>query len=248
VRLPAPAPALAALAALALTGSLTGCQTSAEKSARLEREAKLHPAAKTAPGLSIARTSRDVKVVTATVLSGSEGDAAVVTLANTSPHALANVPLQITVHDGAGATVYTNTTPGLGHTLTSVPLLEPHGRLVWVDDQVQASQNAATGVAARAGEVAAVAGAVPHISAHGVKLYEDQVNGVGAEGEVVNSSSVTQKELVIYAVATKGGRVVAAGRAILPQAPPGATHFQVFFVGDPKGASLHVSAPATTLH
>jgi hypothetical protein len=234
--------------ALALVAfALSGCESSQEKSAKLERQAKLHPVAAQTPGLSIARTSRDVKVLSATVLGGSEGDAVVVKLENTSSHALANVPLQITVRDSAGASVYTNTAAGLGHTLISAPLLGPHGQLVWVDDQVQASGRTAASVTARAWEAPSASGALPRISVHAVKPFEDQVNGVGAEGEVVNGSQITQKELVVYAVASKGGRIVAAGRAILPQAPPGATRFQVFFVGEPKGASLQVAAPPTTL-
>jgi hypothetical protein len=59
---------------------------------------------------------------------------------------------------------------------------------------------------------------------------------------------VTQLELVVYAVARRGGRIAAAGRAIVPQAPAGAsTPFQVFFIGDPKGAQLSLTAPPTTL-
>jgi hypothetical protein len=58
---------------------------------------------------------------------------------------------------------------------------------------------------------------------------------------------VAQHHLVVFAVARKGGRIVASGRAVLPEVPPGASvPFQVYFVGDPSGAQIETSAPATT--
>ena len=43
------------------------------------------------------------------------------------------------------------------------------------------------------------------------------------------------------------GKIVAAGRAVLAEVKPGTSvPFQAFFVGDPKGAKLEASAPATT--
>ena len=54
--------------------------------------------------------------------------------------------------------------------------------------------------------------------------------------------------LVVYAIVRRGAQVVAAGRAIVPEAPAGAsTHFQLFFIGDPKGGSLVIDAPPSTL-
>ena len=51
----------------------------------------------------------------------------------------------------------------------------------------------------------------------------------------------------MFGVARRAGRIVAAGRAVLPELPAGSRlPFQIFFVGDPHGAQLQVSAPATT--
>ncbi|HYM55368.1 MAG TPA: hypothetical protein VES97_08400, partial [Solirubrobacteraceae bacterium] len=94
----------------------------------------------------------------------------------------------------------------------------------------------------------AAAGAIPRISVQGTRLYEDPTNGVGAEGTVVNHSAIGQRELVVYAVARRGGRIVAAGRAVVPVLAPNLpTRFQVFFVGSPQGAQLAFEAPPTTL-
>jgi hypothetical protein len=52
---------------------------------------------------------------------------------------------------------------------------------------------------------------------------------------------------VVFGVARHGDRVVAAGRAVLPQLAAGASaRFEVFLVGDARGARLHLSAPPTS--
>jgi hypothetical protein len=59
---------------------------------------------------------------------------------------------------------------------------------------------------------------------------------------------ITQTNLVIYGVARRGGRIVAAGRAELSSVPAGGeVPFEMYFVGEPKGASPEMSSPASTL-
>jgi hypothetical protein len=240
-----------ALAALALT--LTGCETTAEKSAKLERAAKEKVSASGQSanlgqhGLSITRLSTKVRVIGTTILHSSEGDAAVITLRNVSDEALQDVPIAITAKTGSGRTVYTNAAPGLARGLVSVPLIPSHGTLSWIDDQVQASATP-TSVIAKIGEGTPTTGAIPRLSVADVHLSEDATSGAGAEGNVVNRSSVTQQELIVYAVARRGGKILAAGRAVLPQAPAGAsTRFQLYFIGSPTGGKLELSAPPSTL-
>lgn len=240
-------------AALALAAlALTGCETTAEKSAKLEKvaeqrereDAKARVLAHKA--LSIAHVSSKVLVGASAVLHTSEGAAAVVTLHNISATTFRDVPIQIAVKSASGATVYANNTPGLGAGLTSAPLVPAHGTFTWIDDQVQASATPAR-VSARVGEGVAIAGPPPRLSIDGTHLGEGSGGGPSLEGNLVNRSSVAQEELVIYAVARKGAAVVAAGRAIVQSAAPGSsTRFQLFFVGNPQGARLEVLAPPTT--
>jgi hypothetical protein len=233
----------AALVLVAL--ALAGCETTAEKSAKLERQARQQRAHQPPPakGLSITRQNADVKVEQTAIVHSSEGNAAVVTLRNTSARTLQDVPIAITVRDAAGSTLYTNSTAGLAHSLVSVPLLAAHGQVIWVDDQVQATGTPAS-VTARVGQAAAATGAIPPIIVQGAHLGEAE----GAEGTVVNHSRVSQTELVVDAIARRAGKIVAAGRAVLPQLPPATpTRFQVFFIGDPRGAQLAFSAPPSTL-
>ncbi len=229
--------------------ALSGCQTTAQQSAKVERIAKREQreAAKRAPhGLSISRQSTKVELAAATVLHSSEGDAVALTLHNVSATTLARVPVEITVKDARGSTLYTNDTPGLATVLVSAPLIPAHGAAVWIDDQIQAS-GVPVSVTAKIGEGAAVAGATPQLSVQDAHLSEEGGSNPGVEGTVVNHSAVTQHELVVNALALRGGHVVAAGRAVLAQAPSGSTHFQLYFIGKPRGAQLALSVHAGTL-
>jgi hypothetical protein len=87
----------------------------------------------------------------------------------------------------------------------------------------------------------------PNIAVTGVHIAENS-SAVNAEGAAVNRSSVAQQELVVFAIDLCAGKMLAAERAVLPNASANSsTQFQVVFIGNPKGASLQVSAPPTTL-
>ena len=242
------------LAALVLAAlALSACETNQERSAKLEKTAKQRERAAVARRtlaervLTITRQSTKVRVTATAVLSSSEGAAAVVSLHNVSNTSLRDIPIQIHVLDSHGAPIYTNDTPGLAPALVSAPLLPAHATLTWVDDQVQASGTPSS-VSVKVGEGTPATGATPSLVVEGARQYEDQTSGPAAEGSIVNHSAVTQQELVVYAIARRAGKILAAGRAILPTVPAGAsTRFQIFFIGDPRGGSLEVNAPATTL-
>ncbi len=240
-RRPGAALAPAALAILALV-VLTGCETTAEKSARLARLAK--PAQVAQKGLSITRESRTIRVLSTAAVRGSQGTAAVVTLVNTSAQAQRHVPIAISVEDTHGKAVYANDVPGLAASLTSIALIPAHSQISWVDDQIEAK---GTRVRAKVGEGSALAAPTASLVVRKARLADDPGGGTDAEGTVVNPSATDQGELVIYAVARRGGHIVAAGRAALETlAARSSAPFQLFFVGDPRNAQLQFSAPATT--
>jgi hypothetical protein len=231
---------LAALLALALAG----CETTAQKSARLERSAKRVALSRT--GLVIARTSREVKIVRSQTISTPEGAAALVTVHNSSARALRAVPLAVTITDASGSRAYDNSAPGLEAALTSIASLAPGATLTWVDDQVP-SLSGATRTIARAGEGVRVPGALPRLSISAIERIEDPTNGSGAGATLTNDSDLAQGSVVVFALALRGGRVVAAGRALVREVPAhGSTPFQVYFLGDPSGARIELYAPATT--
>ena len=235
----------AAIVAVALLAplALSGCETTAEKSARLEKSA--HHTRLAEHGLSIATPNADIRVLDAILVHGGEGAAAVVTLRNDSSRTLRDVPIEITVKDAHGSTLFQNNAPGLEPALTSLESLPANGEAVWVDDQVPAN-GAPASVSAIAGVAPAVNGPVPRLQARDVRLSEEN-GSVEAAGTVRNRSNVTQQNLVVYVLARRAGKIVAAGRAVLPEVAGGASApFQAFLTGNSAGARLEASAPAST--
>ncbi len=226
------------LAALALSG----CETTQEESAKLEKTAKHFALAH--KGLTIARASTQVQVLGAGVVHSTEGAAAAVTVRNSSSHTLDAVPIAITVKNVHGQTLYQNNAPGLEAGLTSISSLPAHGTVTWVDDQVPSSGQPVS-VSAIVGETPAASGPEPRIEIVGTHLAEASTGEVA--GTVHNGSSVAQQKLVVYVVARRAGAIVAAGRAVLAEVATGASvPFQAFLVGAPAGARLEASAPAST--
>ena len=236
------APSALALVSLALV--CCGCQSTQEKSAELEKAAKHERLA--LEGVSVSSENPSVWVLASAVLHSSEVTAVVVTMRNTSARALENAPIEITVRDAKGAVLFKNDQPGEAPSLTKVSLLEPGAQTTWIDDQVQVS-GAPTSASALVGQATPASGAVPPMSVSHVHAGGETGSEAGAPGTVTNHSSVTQQSLVVNAVARRGAKIVAAGRAILPEVAPGASlPFQIFFVGDVSGARIETSAPATT--
>jgi hypothetical protein len=228
-----------ALAALAL--ALAGCETTQEKSEKLERQAKHLKLNE--KGLSITHVSTVVKVIGIGSVHSSEGAAVAVTVRNGSARTLRAVPIAVTANDASGPS-YQNDAPGLEAALTALPSLAPHATVTWVDDQLPAG-SAPTSVTARVGEAPAVRGAAPRIAVTGAHL-ESEPSGAVATGTVSNDSAVEQKPLVVFVVARRGEHVVAAGRAVLPElAAHSSTRFQAFLIGEGSGR-LEVAAPPTT--
>jgi hypothetical protein len=237
----------AALVALVLAPALAGCETTQEKSAQLERAAlRERKATVAAAGLRIAHPNTRVRVVSETLLHGSEGAAAAVTVRNESARGLRSVPIAIEARDRSGAVVYSNTAGGVAASLTQISYLPPRATFTWVDDQVQGAT--ASSLSVKVGEAQPASGRVPALAVSGVKRFEDPANGPGAEGTVSNRSTLEQHELALYVVARRGGTVTAAGRAVVPLLAPGqSTRFQAFFVGNPQGGTIEVQAPPSTL-
>jgi hypothetical protein len=231
------------LAGVITIGAVCGCQTTAEHSAELEKSAKHERLA--LQGVSISREDPSVRVLASTLLHSSAGTAVVVRLRNTSKHTLVNAPIEITVRDAKAGVLFQNNQSGADPALTRVSLLEAGRETVWVDDQVQAA-GVPVSASAVVGRGAQAPGSVPRMSVSGTKA-SGEGEEAGATGTVTNGSKVTQAHLVVYAIAHRGARIVAAGRAVLPEVAPGASvSFQAYFVGDPSGAQIEANAPPST--
>lgn len=237
---PRPFGALVAIAAVALVATGTGCETTAQKSARIAEE--LGPV-KEEKGLKISRASEDVKVVATTVLSDREGAAVVVEVRNSSGRALADVPIAIDVRDAAGASVYRNDLAGLETALTAIPYVPANGSAIWVNDQVLATGKPADAKVTIGAGGTPVSGPLPKFSATPPRLDGDPYSGIVAGGTVENESGAKNDRVLIYAVARQGGKVVAAGRGALEKVKQERKPlpYNVYFIGDPRGAEVEVT-------
>jgi hypothetical protein len=234
----------AAVAALAAGTLASACESTQSKSEKLAKEAKKVIQAK---GLTVTRLNPDVSVISTAVIHDANGTAAVVELRNKTSKPLVALPLAIEVTDSAGRSLFKNNASGLAPSLVQAALIPPRGKLTWVDDQVQVSADPHA-VKAKVGiPPKATPGTPPEIVVGAPHFETDEISGLAAVGRVTNKSKIAQRKLTIFVVARKGGRVVAAGRGQIDRVKAGrSAPYQVFFIGNPKGAQLTVSAPPTT--
>jgi hypothetical protein len=231
---------------LAASSLLTACESTQDKAKKVQAEAVAQLAAAAQP-LTIPKQNKDVKVVSSTLLHDQYGDAIAVELRNTSKQAQVNFPIIVDVLGSNRKTVYENNLAGLEPNLNHVPLIEPGQTITWINDQLNIDAPAKSATV-KVGESTGKAPAkVPQIDL-GKTVVENDPDGIVAKGTVTNKSQIDQTSLVIFAVARSGGKIVAAGRAVVKKLKVGKPfHYQLFFIGDPKGAQLEVAAPPTTL-
>jgi hypothetical protein len=237
---------LSSLLAGLLVLALVGCESTQERSARLRaRAARI--ARQQQQGVTVARQNPNVEILSKQLISGPDHGALVVTLRNTTSRPLVALPLSFAIKDAQGKQIFSNATPGLQTSLVTINLLPAHGRAVWVDDQIFATQGRSADV--RVGDPRQQPPArLPRIEvSRRLTVQRDETGSSEAVGRVTNRSALDQRQLVIYVVGRSGSRIVAAGRAIIPRLRPGGTApLHAFLVGDPSGARLTTAvAPAT---
>jgi hypothetical protein len=229
-----------AVAAVGVALVTTGCQSTQSKSAEIGAE--LGPVQQE-EGLKISKPSKDVKVVSSTLLTDSAGSAVVVVVRNGSNRGLANVPIGIDVLDAKGRSLYKNDLAGLEPALTSIPFVAAGKETTWVHDQVLA-----TGKPKRVKVVVGeggtpFSGEVPEFTVSEPKLEGDPYSGVVAGGNAENKSGEKIDRLLLYAVARDGDKVIAAGRGAIEKIKPEPKPlpYNVYFIGDPSGGDVEMT-------
>jgi hypothetical protein len=231
---------LAAVGLLAVTG-LGGCESTQSRSAELEKEGE--SALSIQAGLKIKKESTDVEVTSSTLLTDPYGSAVVVGLHNSSDKNLVDVPILIDVLDAKGKSVYSNDIPGIEPALAAVPYIPAGGDAQWVNDQVQTTGKPKSVKVKVGASTDSYSGPIPEIDVSKPTIEGDPVSGIEAKGTVVNRTGKDQERLLLYAIGTRGGQVVAAGRGALEHLK-GTTkplHYNIFFIGDPKGTDVEVT-------
>jgi hypothetical protein len=223
---------------------LAACDSTQEKAERLQKSGSK---AFSAEGLKVTKVSKDVKVRDTALFTDENGTAVAVQLENTSRKTLHNVPIAVNVLNPRGKSVYKNDFPGLDRALVGIAILRPGETSTWVNDQVLATGKPAK-VKVKVGQAGPAPGALPRVDITSPKFEQDPVSGLSVVGRAHNRSDVLQRQLTLYAVARRGGRIVAAGRGGIERLRPGRREgYQIFFIGNPKDAKVELAAPPTTL-
>jgi hypothetical protein len=187
-------------------------------------------------------------VVEKRVLQDENGTAAVIVLRSRATAPLHGVPVEIEVAGAGGKTLFKNDQPGIDPALVGPSVLLPGKEFAWVNDQVVATAKAVSVNATPGAPKDRPSGELPRIEVTAPRLQGDPVSGIQATGTVTNRSQVEQTDLVLYCVARRDERIVAAGRGAIPKLKPGKRlPYHVFFIGNPRGAKLSIEAPPTVL-
>lgn len=227
--------------------ALGACESSQAKSARLEKTGK-NKAQLTTVTAGVANTA--VKVLDKTLLTSDAGKAVVLKLQNTGAEDEVRIPLVLTVKDGAGKALFKNDIKGLQPSLQELAFLGKGDTAYWVNDQILAGVPPKS-VDVQVGRAKGTAPRkLPKVTLGTPRLTSD-TTGAYATAEIRNESKIPQIDIPIFAVALKGDKVVAAGRAIIEKLPPAPTKkpvfYKIFFIGNPKGAKLEVHVAPTVL-
>lgn len=229
--------------------ALGACESSQTKSARL---AKQGAKAAVLASVDVGVKNPDVRVVGTELVRGADTTVAVVELESTRAQDQIGVPIQIDVRDAKGASTYKNDLDGLQPSLQQLAYLPAGKRSLWINDQVLSAAPAKTvDVSVGRPTSSAPRGSDPRITIERAALETDE-SGTFVKGIVVNRSRVAQLAMPIYGVVRKGGRIVAAGRALVDRVDPAPTPkpvvFRILLVGgDPRGGRVETTPVPTVL-
>jgi hypothetical protein len=225
-----------------LTTALSACQSTEQESARIGRQSKSQSLATS--GLKLGARNRAVRVSHLTLLNRGGRIAVAAQLTSTSARAQRDVPILVTVAGKDGKTLYSNAAGGIEPSLQRIARLDAHGSAWWVDDQVLVA-GAATRTRLKVG-----AGHRPRNAPTPAPLTRDVHTGSQAgiatiAATLVNRSGKALSKVAVFGVGLRGGKVVAAGRAVvsaLAGHPGASAPFQIVLVGDPAGAKIQLTA------
>ncbi len=224
--------------ALAVTAS--ACESTESESAKIGRQAG---AAEVAGSLKLGKIDRGVRVSDVTPLSGGGRKAIAVKLTQGSSRTQREVPLLVQELGAGAKVVYSNAT-GSETLLQRITLLPARKSIWWVDDEVLTSQSASSAqVTVGTGQSVASSTRAGALSATPTGVTgQAGSNSVGAE--LVNHTGKLQSNAPVFAVALRGTKIVAAGRAVVASLPAhgAAASLDIPLVGDATGAKIELTA------
>jgi hypothetical protein len=222
---------------------LSGCVTTQQRNERATLSATRLLASR--QPLVVTSRSRDVRVGHVTLVRGSGGTAVVVALANGSTTTLTDLPISVGVLSGRRR-IYLNRRGGLDYFQSHVAAIGAQAKVNWVFTTSRRLPRGArpfARVGAPATPAVSHATGLPGILAS--PLPSSLTRG-GVRVHLRNSSQIPQYGLQVYALARRGARYVAAGRATVAHVGTrAATTVQLKLIGSARGASVQSEALPT---
>jgi hypothetical protein len=225
----------AAVSLVALATAVSGCATTQDANKRASIQADRTLASR--KPLVLRRSDQQVQVVRTSVVSGKDGSAVVVVLRNRGDAPVNDLPIEVGRRGGDPL----NARPNVPYFQSHAPAIAPGAETTWVyvtKDKVSGPVYARLGAPAAG---APKAGDVPELDVSDSEPRDDSV-----VAEVSNATGVPQYGLDVYAVALKGHRYVAAGRASVTHlGVDESTDLTLNLIGDAKGSRIQIYAPPT---
>jgi hypothetical protein len=228
--------ALASAALAILAAAVSGCATTQDANKRAAIAADRTLASR--KPLELKRTDPYVQVVSTTVLTGPHGSAVVAVLRNRGDEPVNDLPIEVGPEGGQPV----NTRPNVPYFQSHGPAIAPGEQTTWVyvSKDPLGARRAFVRVGAPEPSPVTTAGHVDELDTTGSGA------GSAVQAQVTNDTGVPQYDLDVYAVARRGGRYVAAGRANLVHlGVTKSARLRLPLIGDAKGAQVQVFAPQT---
>jgi hypothetical protein len=235
-----------AAALLPLVGVLAGCvETTQQQNARARVQAE-RVLASQSPVL-VTRQDPGVTVRSVAMLR-DRGTAIAVVLHNDGAHPVTDLPISVGV-TSRGRTVYLNRAAGLPYQRTHVASLAPGALTAWVFTS-PSSAPAGGRPFARVGNNTFTpqehVGTLPSVTTRVLASEPSRHGGDLLKATITNHSAVPQYGLAAYAYALAGGRLLAAGDALLTRLDGGSSAtVAIRLTGNPGKAPVALDAPPT---
>jgi hypothetical protein len=192
----------------------------------------------------VARANPDVTVGRLTLIHTRTGTAVVASLRNNASSTLTDLPISVGIHTHGSHTAYLNRSANLDYFDSHIAAIAPHSVTTWV---------LITRRRVPGGRPFATVGVSQLQQSAGASLPQIDVStptGGSAPGSVAvsvsNRSGIPQYDLPVYAVASRAGREVGAGRAEVAHLGTRATTtLRITLLGKSQMATLRLIAPPT---
>lgn len=234
---------VAAACVLAATGALAGCTTTQTKAARLQLQNARLRAAQLSTRVSAAGSAVAVSGISLVRQPGRT--AFVVTVRNRRRHPVSDLPISVGYRLGAGRAVYLNAAAGIGYFDAHLPLIRRGHAFTWIYTTDRAVPSGARPFAlVGASSTVRVAGldTPPALAA----AVTNATGGDQIRISVRNLSGVTQYQLPVYAIASRGARVLAAATGTIAQLDGGSRDtLRLRLLGSADGARVELETQPT---